>query len=194
MTFCEWPKTTVEMSFYMSCLLFWCLGWSQSRMRQITEVYAIQFDLNLQQLLHFRSMNSFLLNAQFIKIKFINQDLDLLKIPSIFRDHRVTSKIFQYFENLDPPLICYQYRTTIRNIIFNYNQVTIDPDVPSSIQSTCSYADSPFLYPSAGHVVSDDLSCIPDTGLRSLFNKHTVSIADRSNTCPLPAPTNFKEA
>ena len=39
------------------------------------------------------------------QIKFINQGLDLL---NIFRDHRVTFKISQYFENLDPPLICHQ--------------------------------------------------------------------------------------
>ena len=109
--------------------------------------------------------------TQFIKIKFINQGLDLLNISNIFRDHRVASKIPQYFENLDPPLICYQYKNPIRNIIFNYNQVTSDPDVQSSIQSPCSCADSPFLYPPAGHVVTGDLACIPDKGLRSLFKK-----------------------
>ena len=109
--------------------------------------------------------------TQYIKIKFINQGLDLLNISNIFRDHRVASKIPQYFENLDPPLICYQYKKPIRNIIFNYNQVTSDPDVRSSIQSSCSCADSPFLYPPAGHVVTGDLACIPDKGLRSLFKK-----------------------
>ena len=120
--------------------------------------------------------------TQFIKIKFINKGLDLLNISNIFRDNisnifrdnRVTSKIPQYFENLDPPLICYQYKKPIRNIIFNYNQVTSDPDVRSSIQSSCSCADSPLLYPPAGHVVTGDLTCIPDKGLRSLF-KHVVT-------------------
>ena len=55
--------------------------------------------------------------TQFIKIKFINQGLDVLNISNIFRDHRVAYKIPQYFENLDPPLIFYQYKTPIRNII-----------------------------------------------------------------------------
>ena len=49
--------------------------------------------------------------TQFIIIKFINQRLNLLNISNIFRDHRVTSKIPKYFENLDPPLICYQYKS-----------------------------------------------------------------------------------
>ena len=52
--------------------------------------------------------------TQFIKIKFVNQGLDLPNISNIFRDHRVTSKIPQYFENIDPPLICYQYKNPIK--------------------------------------------------------------------------------
>ena len=109
--------------------------------------------------------------TQFIKIRFVNKGLDLLNISNIFRDHRVTSKIPQYFEDLEPPLICYQYKKPIRNIVFNYNKVTSDPDVLSSTQSSCSCADSRFLYPPAGHVVTGDLDCIPDKGLRSLFKK-----------------------
>ena len=31
--------------------------------------------------------------------------------------------------------------------------------------------DSPFLYPPAGHVVTGDLTCIPDKGLRTLCKK-----------------------
>ena len=98
--------------------------------------------------------------TQFIKIQFINQGLDLLNISNFFRDQRVASKIPQYFENIDPPLICYQYKKTIRNIIFNYNQVNSDTDVRSSVQSSCSCANSPVLYPPAGHVVTGDLACI----------------------------------
>ena len=44
-------------------------------------------------------------------------------------------------------------------------------DVLSSIQSSRSCADFLFLYPPAWHVVASDLSCIPDTGLQSLFTK-----------------------
>ena len=71
--------------------------------------------------------------TQFIKIKLIKQGLALLNISNIFRDHRVASKIPRYFENLDPPLICYHYKKPIRNIIFNYNQVPFDPTVRNYI-------------------------------------------------------------
>ena len=62
-------------------------------------------------------------------------------------------------------------KKTIRNIIFSYNQVTSDPEIRSPIQSSCSCADSPFLYPPAGHVITGDLACIPDKGLRSFLRK-----------------------
>ena len=59
----------------------------------------------------------------------------------------------------------------LRNIIFNFNQVTSDPDVRSSIQSSCACEDSPYLYPPAGHIVTGDITCIPDKELRSLFKE-----------------------
>ena len=41
----------------------------------------------------------------------------------------------------------------------------------SSNQFSCSCADSQLLYPPADHVVTGNLACIPDKGLRSLFKK-----------------------
>ena len=165
------------MSYYIDYPLIRYLHCqNQSWMMQIAEVYGFQIDLNSKWLWHFRLINSFpayqhFLLKQYIRIKFINQGLDFLNISNIFRDHRVTSKTPQYFENLDRPLIWYRYKTPISNTIFNYSQVTFDPDVRSSIQSSCCCADSPLPYPLADHVVTGDLACIPDKGLRSLFKK-----------------------
>ena len=146
MTFRESPNITVDTSSYMHSLIFLYLDRNQSWMRETAEIYDIQIDSNLKWLWPFRLINSFpTYQHSFIKIKFVNQGLNLLNTSNIFRDQRVTSKIPQYFENIDPPLICYQYKSPIRNIIFNYNQVTFDPDVLSSIQPSWSCADSPFL-------------------------------------------------
>ena len=88
MTFCESQKITVDMSFYMHSLLFRYLDWNQSWMRQTAEVYDIQIDSNLKWLWPFRLINSFpayhhfLLNTQFIKIKFVNQGLTCLIFPT----------------------------------------------------------------------------------------------------------------
>ena len=55
---------------------------------------------------------------RFIKIDFINKGFDLLNISNIFRDHRVQSKIPQYFHNLEPPTICYKYKKTSTKFYF----------------------------------------------------------------------------
>ena len=37
--------------------------------------------------------------------------MQIAEVYDIQIDYRVTPKIPQYFENIDPPLICYQYKT-----------------------------------------------------------------------------------
>ena len=44
----------------------------------------------------------------FIKIPFINKGIDLIDLPSIFRDNTVEASIPDYFENKEPPIICYK--------------------------------------------------------------------------------------
>ena len=53
----------------------------------------------------------------FIKIPFIKKGIDL-----IFRDNTVESSIPDYFENKEPPIICYKYNKPIRSTIFNFNK------------------------------------------------------------------------
>ena len=66
MTFCESPKITVDMSFYMHSLLFRYLDWNQSWMRQTAEHNDIQIDSNLKSLWPFRLINSFPLYQHFL--------------------------------------------------------------------------------------------------------------------------------
>ena len=46
----------------------------------------------------------------------------------------------------------------LKNIIINYNQVSYDLDIYSSILSSCSCRDSPFI--PARHVVAGEFSCM----------------------------------
>ena len=45
----------------------------------------------------------------FIKIPFINKGIEFIDLPSIFKDRSVTSSIPAYFQNSEPPIICYKY-------------------------------------------------------------------------------------
>ena len=65
----------------------------------------------------------------FIKIPFINKGIDFIDLPSIFKDRSVTSSIPAYFQNSEPPIICYKYNKPIRNTVFNFNKLVSDLDI-----------------------------------------------------------------
>ena len=44
----------------------------------------------------------------FIKTPFSNKGIDFIDLPSIFQDKSVTSSITDYFQNSEPPVICYK--------------------------------------------------------------------------------------
>ena len=70
----------------------------------------------------------------FIKIPFINKGIDFIDLPRIFRDNTVESSIPDYFENKEPPIICYKYNKPIRSTILNFNKLVdyLDIDTKSN--------------------------------------------------------------
>ena len=46
-----------------------------------------------------------------------------------FKDRSVTSSIPAYFQNSEPPIICYKYNKPIRNTVFNFNKLVSDLDI-----------------------------------------------------------------
>ena len=69
----------------------------------------------------------------FIKIRFINKGIDFIDLPSMFRDNTVESSIPNYFENKEPPVICYKHNKPIRSTIFNFNKLVADLEIDSKI-------------------------------------------------------------
>ena len=65
----------------------------------------------------------------FIKIPFINKEMDFIDLHSIFQDKSVTSFIPDYFQNSETPIICYKYNTPIRNMNFHFNKLVSDLDI-----------------------------------------------------------------
>ena len=117
-------------------------------MRQTAEVYDIQIDSNLKWLWPFRLINSFPVYQYFL----LNYSLS--KLSSLIKAW--TCSIFPTFSGIieSPPkslsisriltlfVFALRKKNPVRNITFNNNQVTSDPDV--SIQTSWSCADSPF--------------------------------------------------
>ena len=64
----------------------------------------------------------------FIKIPFINKGIDFIDLPSIFRDNTESSNP-DYFENKEPPIICYKYNKPIKSTIFNFFKLVANLDI-----------------------------------------------------------------
>ena len=65
----------------------------------------------------------------FIKIPFMNKGIEFIDLPSSFKDRSITSSIPTYFQNSEPPIICYKYNKPIRNTVFNFNKLVSDHDI-----------------------------------------------------------------
>ena len=65
--------------------------------------------------------------------------MDFIDLPSIFQDRSVTSVtscITDYFQNSEPPIICYKYNKPIRHTIFNFNKLVSDLDIHANTPSS----------------------------------------------------------
>ena len=69
----------------------------------------------------------------FIKLQFVNKEIELINLPSIFKDKSVISSIPTYFENKKSPIICYKYNKPIHSTLFNYNKSVTELDIENSI-------------------------------------------------------------
>ena len=78
-----------------------------------------------------------------------------------------------YFKEKEPPIISYTYTKTIANKIFNFSSTVSDLDYHQfhNNPSQCERNTSSHLYQPYGHVITGDLSIIPNFKLRDLIAK-----------------------
>ena len=107
----------------------------------------------------------------FIKIPFINKGIEFIDLPSIFKDRSVTWSIPAYFQNSEPPIICYKCNKPIRNTVFNFNKLVSDLDIHANVPESWDCKDSKFIYPAAGHIMTGNLKIISDSRIRYIVCK-----------------------
>ena len=95
-------------------------------MTSIIQLFLLDVTLNMLRPYIDSEMNHI---RHFIKIPFINKGIDFIDLPSIFRDNTVEKSIPDYFENKEPPIICYKYNKPIRSTIFNFNKLVANLDI-----------------------------------------------------------------
>ena len=125
----------------------------------------------------FRPVRSDLLSTDakthFIKLDFINKGIDAVNLPSILRSKSVTETVPAYFKEKEPPIISYTYTKTIASKIFNFSSTLLDLDYHQfhNNPSPCECNTSSHLYQPYGHVITGDLSIIPNSKLRDMIAK-----------------------
>ena len=125
----------------------------------------------------FRPVRSDLLRADakthFIKLDFINKGIDAVNLHSILRSKSITETVPTYFKEKESPIISYTYTKTIANKIFNFSSTLSGLDYHQFHNSPpqCECNTSSHLYQPYGHVMTGDLSIIPNSKLRDLIPK-----------------------
>ena len=109
----------------------------------------------------------------FMKIKFFNKAVDAINLPALLRSTSVTNKIPVYFRDKEPPIVSYEYTSTVASKLFNFAPALSNLNVSEyfSNPQTCQCKESKFCYEPHGHVITGDLRVIENAKLRELVGK-----------------------
>ena len=92
----------------------------------------------------------------------------------MLRSKSVIETVPTYFEEKEPPIISYTYTKIIAGKIFNFSSTLSNLDYYQfhSNPSRCECNTSSHLYQPCVHVITGDLSIIPNSKLRDLIAKY----------------------
>ena len=109
----------------------------------------------------------------FMKIKFLNKAVNVINLRALLRSTSVTNKIPVYFRDKEPPIVSYEYTSTVASKLFNFSPALSNLNVSEyfSNPQTCQCKESKFCYEPHGHVITGDLRVIENAKLRELVAK-----------------------
>ena len=109
----------------------------------------------------------------FMKIRFLNKAVDAINLPALLRSTSVIDKIPVYVRDKEPPVVSYEYTSTVASKIFNFAPAlsNLNVSVYLSNPQTCQCKESKFCYEPHGHVITGDLRVIENARLRELAAK-----------------------
>ena len=109
----------------------------------------------------------------FMKIKFLNKAVDAINLPALLRSTSVTDKIPVYFRDKEPPVVSYEYTSTVASKLLNFAPTLSNLNVSEYLSNsqTCQCKKSKFCYEPHGHVITGDLRVIENARLRELVAK-----------------------
>ena len=84
----------------------------------------------------------------FMKIKCFNKAVNAINLPALLRSTSVTNKIPVYFRDEEPPIVSYEYISTVASKLFNFSPALSNLNVSEyfSNPQTCQCKESKFCY------------------------------------------------
>ena len=109
----------------------------------------------------------------FMKIKFLNKTVDAINLPALLRSTSVTNKIPVYCRDKEPPIVSYEYTSTVASKLLNFAPALSNLNVSEyfSNPQTCQCKESKFCYEPHGHVTTGDVRVIENAKLREFVAK-----------------------
>ena len=103
----------------------------------------------------------------------LDKAVDAINLPALLRSTSVTEKIPVYFRDKEPPIVSYEYTSTVASKIFNFAPALSSLNVSEYLSNlqTCQCKEFKFCYEPHGHVITGDLRIIKNARLRKLVAK-----------------------
>ena len=101
-------------------------------------------------------------SKNFMKIKFLNKAVDAINLPVLLRSASVTDKIPAFLKDKEPPIVSYEYTSTVASKLFNFAQTLSSWNVSDYLSNpqTCQCNESKFSYELHGHFITGYLRVI----------------------------------
>ena len=108
-----------------------------------------------------------------MNIKFLNKAADAINFLALLQSTSVTEKIPVYFRDKEPPIVSYEYTSTVASKLFNFAPALSNLNVSEYLSNakTCQCKESKFCYEPNGDVITGDLRVIENAKLRELVAK-----------------------
>ena len=109
----------------------------------------------------------------FMRIKFWNKAVDAINLSALLRSTSVTDRIPVYVRDKEPPIVSYEYTSTVASKLFNFAPTLSNLNVSEYLSDlqACQCKESKFCYEPHGHVITGDLRAIENAKLRELVAK-----------------------
>ena len=135
-------------------------------------LYHIINDISYHRLFKPATVKNKMPKQNFIKLTYYDRGIDHINLSNILHNKKVQSYIPPYLDNTVPK-ISYKYSKTIASKIFNHTKSVKEFKIDTYIKGeySCPCQNSPYISEHHGHVITGDLSIIPNDALRKLISK-----------------------